>query len=404
MPSSEASLFWIAVIAVLAPLLAGFVPRRLVPEVVLLLVLGMVVGPNVLNWAVDGSEVDLLRELGLGMLFLLAGFEIDVEEITGRGGRRALVTWLFSLGAAFAAVLLLGHTGAITAEIAVAIALTSTALGTLLPILKDSGLQNTALGRTVMNHGAIGELGPVVAMAVLLGSRGDIESVVVLALFVVVAVAVGMVPLWVFREGSRVLAVVQRGSDTTAQTTVRLTMLLLITLTAIATAFGLDIILGAFAAGFILRRVMPEGDEQLETKLGGLAFGFLIPIFFVTSGMSIDIAAVLSAPGALVAFLVLLLLVRGVPVFVATRLDRVDNFSTREQMRVALYATTGLPLIVAVTGVAVEAGEMSSANASILVAAGAITVLALPMLATVLGGDEASAASRTHRPPREQES
>ncbi|MGB2949443.1 MAG: cation:proton antiporter [Rhodococcus sp. (in: high G+C Gram-positive bacteria)] len=404
MPSSEASLFWIAVIAVLAPLLAGFVPRRLVPEVVLLLVLGMVVGPNVLNWAVDGSEVDLLRELGLGMLFLLAGFEIDVEEITGRGGRRALVTWLFSLGAAFAAVLLLGHTGAITAEIAVAIALTSTALGTLLPILKDSGLQNTALGRTVMNHGAIGELGPVVAMAVLLGSRGDIESVVVLALFVVVAVAVGMVPLWVFREGSRVLAVVQRGSDTTAQTTVRLTMLLLITLTAIATAFGLDIILGAFAAGFILRRVMPEGDEQLETKLGGLAFGFLIPIFFVTSGMSIDIAAVLSAPGALVAFLVLLLLVRGVPVFVATRLDRVDNFSTREQMRVALYATTGLPLIVAVTGVAVEAGEMSSANASILVAAGAITVLALPMLATVLGGDEASEASRTHRPPREQES
>ena len=336
MPSSEASLFWIAVIAVLAPLLAGFVPRRLVPEVVLLLVLGMVVGPNVLNWAADGSEVDLLRELGLGMLFLLAGFEIDVEEITGRGGRRALVTWLFSLGAAFAAVLLLGHTGAITAEIAVAIALTSTALGTLLPILKDSGLQNTALGRTVMNHGAIGELGPVVAMAVLLGSRGDIESVVVLALFVVVAVAVGMLPLWVFREGSRVLAVVQRGSDTTAQTTVRLTMLLLITLTAVATAFGLDIILGAFAAGFILRRVMPEGDEQLETKLGGLAFGFLIPIFFVTSGMSIDIAAVLSAPGALVAFLVLLLLVRGVPVFVATKLDRVDNFSTREQMRVAL--------------------------------------------------------------------
>ena len=404
MPSSEASLFWIAVIAVLAPLLAGFVPRRLVPEVVLLLVLGMVVGPNVLNWAADGSEVDLLRELGLGMLFLLAGFEIDVEEITGRGGRRALVTWLFSLGAAFAAVLLLGYTGAITAEIAVAIALTSTALGTLLPILKDSGLQNTALGRTVMNHGAIGELGPVVAMAVLLGSRGDIESVVVLALFVVVAVAVGMLPLWVFREGSRVLAVVQRGSDTTAQTTVRLTMLLLITLTAVATAFGLDIILGAFAAGFILRRVMPEGDEQLETKLGGLAFGFLIPIFFVTSGMSIDIAAVLSAPGALVAFLVLLLLVRGVPVFVATKLDRVDNFSTREQMRVALYATTGLPLIVAVTGVAVDAGEMSSANASILVAAGAITVLALPMLATVLGGDEASEASRTHRPPREQES
>nr|WP_296767734.1 cation:proton antiporter [Rhodococcus sp. (in: high G+C Gram-positive bacteria)] len=384
MPSAGASLFWIALIAVLAPLLAGFVPRRLVPEVVLLLVLGMVVGPNVLALAVDGSEVDLLRELGLGMLFLLAGFEIDVAEITGRGGRRALVTWSISLVVAFAAVFLLGRSGVISAEIAVAIALTSTALGTLLPILKDGGLQKTALGRTVINHGAIGELGPVVAMAVLLGSRGDIESIVILGVFVVAAVAVGFIPLRLRREGSKLIAVIRRGSETTAQTTVRLTMLLLITLTAIATIFGLDIILGAFAAGFILRRVVPTGNDQLESKLEGLAFGFLIPIFFVTSGMSIDIGAVLAAPGILVAFLVLLVLVRGVPVFLATRLDRVDGFTTREQIRVALYATTGLPLIVAVTGVAVDAGEMTPANASILVAAGAITVLVLPLLATLL--------------------
>lgn len=400
MPSAGASLFWIALIAVLAPLLAGFVPRRLVPEVVLLLVLGMVVGPNVLGWATEGSEVDLLRELGLGMLFLLAGFEIDVSEITGRGGRRALVAWSVSLVAAFAAVWLLGRSGAVSAEIAVAIALTSTALGTLLPILKDSGLQSTALGRTVVNHGAVGELGPVIAMAVLLGSRGDIESIVILALFVVAAVAVGFVPVALRRDGSKLLAVIRRGSDTTAQTTVRLTVLLLITLTAIATLFGLDIILGAFAAGFILRRVMPSGDEQLETKLGGLAFGFLIPIFFVTSGMSIDIGAVMAAPGVLVAFLVLLVLVRGVPVFLATRWDKQAGFTTREQTRVALYATTGLPLIVAVTGVAVDSGEMSTANASILVAAGAITVLLLPMIATLLA-DDTEVPSRTRRRPRE---
>ncbi|KZF04989.1 MAG: cation:proton antiporter [Rhodococcus sp. (in: high G+C Gram-positive bacteria)] len=399
MPSAGASLFLIALIAVLAPLLAGFVPRRLLPEVVLLLVFGMIVGPNVLGWAVDGSEVDLLRQLGLGMLFLLAGFEIDVSEITGRGGRRAVVTWLISLTAAFAAVLLLGRSGAVSAEIAVAIALTSTALGTLLPILKDSGLQSSALGRTVINHGAIGELGPVIAMAILLGSRGDIESIVILGLFVLAAIAVGFVPLALRREGSKLLAVIRRGSDTTAQTTVRLTVLLLITLTAIATVFGLDIILGAFAAGFILRRVMPTGDEQLEVKLGGLAFGFLIPVFFVTSGMSIDVSAVIAAPGVLVAFLALLVLVRGLPVFFATRWDAQSEFSTREQVRVALYATTGLPLIVAVTGVAVDSGQMSTASASILVAAGAITVLVLPMIATLLAGD--TGASRSRRRPQE---
>ncbi|MDJ0361248.1 cation:proton antiporter [Rhodococcus sp. H29-C3] len=402
MPSAGASLFWISLIAVLAPLAAGFVPRRLLPEVVLLLVFGMLVGPNVLGLAVDGAEVDLLRELGLGMLFLLAGFEIDVSEITGRGGRRALTTWLVSLAAAFGAVFLLGQTGMATAEIAVAIALTSTALGTLLPILKDGGLQNTPLGRTVINHGAIGELGPVIAMAVLLGSRGDLKSILILALFVAAAVAVGFIPARLLREGSDLLAVIRRGAGTTAQTTVRLTMLLLITLTAIATIFGLDIILGAFAAGFILRRVVPSGDEQLETKLEGLAFGFLIPVFFVTSGMSIDIGAVLAEPGILLAFLALLVLIRGVPVFIATRLDRQENFTTREQFRVALYATTGLPLIVAVTGVAVDAGEMSTASASILVAAGAITVLVLPLIATLLASDPPKLEESPHEVhPRE---
>ncbi|MFD4179571.1 cation:proton antiporter [Rhodococcus sp. NPDC058514] len=389
MPSVGASLFWIALCAVIAPLLAGLVPRKLVPEVVLLLVAGIVVGPHVLDLAVTGSEIELLRELGLGMLFLLAGYEIDTDELTGRGGRRALITWLACLGLAFAVVGLLGMTGAIDAEIAVAIALTSTALGTLLPILKDSGMINTRLGRTILNHGAFGELGPVVAMAILLGSRGAGASLIVLAVFAALAVAVAFIPRGLRREGSKLASIIRLGSETTAQTTVRLTILLLVTLFALATIFDLDIILGAFAAGFILRRAMPSGDEKLEAKLDGLAFGLLIPIFFITSGMAIDVKAVAAAPGVLLAFLVLILLVRGLPVYFAERFDRGPELrdpppTRRERGRVALYAATGLPLIVAVTEVAVNAGQMSESNASILVAAGAITVLVLPLTASLL--------------------
>ena len=122
----------------------------------------------------------MLRELGLGMLFLLAGYEVEVDELVGRGGRRALATWLVCLGVALAVIGLIGLSDQIHAEIAVAIALTSTALGTLLPILKDSGMLGTRFGRTLMNHGAYGELGPIVAMAVLLGARGPVGSLVVL--------------------------------------------------------------------------------------------------------------------------------------------------------------------------------------------------------------------------------
>ena len=141
------SLFWIAVVAVIAPLLAALVPRSLVPETVLLLAFGVVIGPHVLGIATTGEAVEAFRELGLAMLFLLAGYEIELKELTGRGGRRALVTWVCGFLLALAFVALLGLAGLVTAELAVAIALVSTALGVLLPILRGRRAAQHALRR-----------------------------------------------------------------------------------------------------------------------------------------------------------------------------------------------------------------------------------------------------------------
>ena len=186
------------------------------------------------------------------------------------------------------------------------------------------------------------------------------------------------------RDGSRVLGVIQRGAETSGQTQVRLVVLLLVTLGVAAAVFELDAVLGAFAAGFVLRRLLPEGHESLEHKLEGLAFGLLIPVFFITSGMAIDPQAVLDEPVALVAFVALILLVRGGLVLLATWTTRVDGeraFDGRESVSMGLFAATGLPIIVAVTAVAVDAGEMTATNASVLVAGGALTVLICPFLA-----------------------
>ena len=384
MPGPAESIFWIALCAVLAPLLAALLLRGKVPEVVLLLVLGVVIGPHVLDLAVTGEGVEMLRELGLGMLFLLAGYEIEVDELVGRGGRRALATWAACFAVALGLIGLVGLTDAVHAEIAVAIALTSTALGTLLPILKDTGLLGSRFGRTLMNHGAYGELGPIVAMAVLLGARGFLESVLVLVGFFALALVVHRFSARISREGSAVLGVLQRGAESSGQPQVRLVVLLLVTLGVAAAVFELDVVLGAFAAGFVLRGLLPDGHVSLEHKLEGLAFGLLIPIFFITSGMAIDPQAVLDEPAALVVFVGLILLVRGGLVLVATRTTREDGhpvFDARESAAMALFASTGLPIIVAVTSVAVGAGEMTPTNASVLVAGGALTVLICPLLA-----------------------
>ena len=388
MPSVAESLLWISIVAVVAPIVAGLIPRRLVPEVVLLLGLGMLIGPFGLTLAVEGPPIELLSELGLGMLFLLAGFEIKPAELIGRAGRRAGLTWLTCLGLAFALTALLAAAGVVDAEVALAIALTSTALGTLLPILKDSGMTTGRVGESVLRHGAYGELGPVVAMALLLGTRGATTSLLILLVFAAVALLL-TIPSLRLRGGSSWLLVhIRHGAESTSQTPLRLTLLLLVTLSFVAHELDLDIVLAAFAAGFILRLALPDGDERFEARLEGIAFGLLVPVFFVTSGMAIDPRAIGRNPGAFAAVLALILIARALPVFISSRFlgPPQDRFDTRDGAAVALFAATGLPIIVAVTSVSVSSGEMSTESASVLVGAGATTVLLLPMLATVLLG------------------
>lgn len=149
----------------------------------------------------------------------------------------------------------------------------------------------------------------------------------------------------------------------------------------LAFLFQLDVVLGAFAAGFILRFVTPNGNHTLNLKLEGVGYGFLIPVFFVVSDASIDVKAVVANPALLITFIIMLLLVRAVPFFVATTLDhRVNPLDPQDKLTVSLYCTTALPLIVAVTSLAVQGGTMHQTTASTLVAAGAVTVFLMPLL------------------------
>lgn len=149
----------------------------------------------------------------------------------------------------------------------------------------------------------------------------------------------------------------------------------------LAFLFQLDVVLGAFAAGFILRFVTPNGNHTLNLKLEVVGHGFLIPVFFVVSGASIDVKAVVANPALLITFIIMLLLVRAVPIFVATTLDhRVNPLDPQDKPTISLYCTTALPLIVAVTSLAVQGGTMHQTTASTLVAAGAVTVFLMPLL------------------------
>ena len=211
-----------------------------------------------------------------------------------------------------------------------------------MPILRERLLAGTRVGDSILAYGTWGELGPVLAMSVLLSARTGIETLLILGLFAAVCVLLAVVPSRSKRVGSRFFAFVEERADTTSQTFVRLTVLILVTLVAFSAIFSLDIVLGAFAAGFVLRYIIPEGNHTLETKLDGLAYGFLIPVFFTVSGAKIDLTAVVSRPGLLVGFIVALLIIRAVPIVVSMSIcPKTRDVSAYGRITVALYCKIG---------------------------------------------------------------
>lgn len=377
------SLAVITCIAAFVPIIARMIPHRLIPEAVFLLLIGALCGPYCAGFIHVDDTVLFLSDLGLAFLFLLAGFEIEPKKIVGPQGRHGLITWVVTMLAAAFLVWIIGLIEVSWIEaIVVAIAMTTTALGTLLPILAERKLLNTAVGDAVLAYGTWGELGPVLAMAFLLSARSTLASFLVLLALLALCVAVVLSARGVKRYGRKIFEWVNEASQTTSQAYVRNTVFLLILLLAAASIFKLDLVLGAFAAGFVLRQLVPEENTTLELKLNGMAHGFFIPLFFVVSGAEIDLASIGAAPLMLLAFMGLLLVIRGVPILAAQHLSKHSrNLNFREKVSVSLYCTTALPLIVALTSVAMDSGDMSPQVASALVAAGALTVLLMPLLA-----------------------
>lgn len=383
------SLLAVVLVAALAPVAAALVRPRF-PQVVFLIVGGVLIGPQVLRVGYP-ADIALFSNIGLGFLFLLAGYELDPRLFRQRPGRLAIAGWLVALGLSVAVVSLLAAIGFVRAFVPVALALTTTALGTLLPILHDNNMLTGPFGPYVMAAGAVGELLPILAISIFLGTHGSFVALISLAGMALVAYLLTFVPH--IARGQRIGRVVREGQHATSQITLRWSIVLLVLLLAVASSFGLDAVLGAFVAGAVLRRSTPGDAQALEGKLEIVGYGFFIPLFFVASGMNLDIVSIIHSPGRMVVFLLLLLAVRGLPsmLIYARSLDR------RQRVQMTLLTATSLPLLVALSEIGLANGTMLPENAAALVGAGALSVLVYPTAAVALarrgrGGAGSSAA------------
>ncbi len=376
------NLLAVMVVALCAPLVLGFVPALRMPAVVLEILAGVVLGPSVLGWVEIDLVVEVLGLLGLAFLLFLAGLEIDVHRLRGRLLRLAVLGYLVTLligsgiGAGFDLL------GWVDDPLLMAVTLSATSLGLVVPVLKDAGHVDGELGQTTIAASSVADFAAVLLLSLLFsateGSTGG--RIVLLVMFALLVMASGVVVALAGRS-MRLGEVLLRLQDTTAEIRVRGATVLLVGFVVLAERFGLESILGAFLAGAVIGLLDRDASShpQFRLKLDAIGYGFLIPVFFVTSGLRLDVTALADSPSALLQvplFVVALLCARGLPALLYT-----SSLGLRAAVTAGLLQATSLPFIVTATQIGLLVGLMDPSTATGLVCAGLVSVLVFPAVA-----------------------
>ena len=373
-------------IAFVVPLALACVPRLRVPAVVVEIVLGIVVGPQVLDWARVDEPVAILSVIGLGFLLFLCGLEVDLELLRGRVLSLAALAFAVSLLLALGVGALLDVAGLVRSPLLAAVILTATSLGLVLPTLQEGDRQRSRFGQLVFAGATLGNLVSALLLSLLFSRDStDLGTRVVLLGGFVVTVVVLVLALSRRRASMPLSKLLVRLQDTTAQIRVRGTMFLLLLLVLAAQEFGLAAILGAFVAGAIVSVLDRDGvrtHPMFRAKLDALGYGFVIPVFMVAAGLSFDVQALVDDPSVLLRvplFLLALLLVRGAPALVFR-----SEIGARKSVAAGLLLATSLPFIVAATEIGQSLGVITRGTAAAFVTAGLVSALVFPVVADAL--------------------
>lgn len=166
METSLYNLLGIAVIAFLVPFLLGFVPRLRIPAIVLEIVAGIIIGPQVLNLIHVDNAVQLLSTLGVAFLLFLAGMELDLEQLRGLPLQLGAAGFIASVVLALIGAFLMHEMGLVNSPALVGVAIASTSVGIVIPVFKDTGNLNSPVGLFTVAGGSAGEFGAVVLLGI----------------------------------------------------------------------------------------------------------------------------------------------------------------------------------------------------------------------------------------------
>jgi Kef-type K+ transport system membrane component KefB len=381
-------LLWISLVAFTAPLVVTLVPRLRVPAIVLEIVGGIIIGPQLLDVVRPDVHVELMSSIGLAFLLFLAGLEVDLARLRGPLAGLAVRAFVVSMGLALVVAYVLNLLGTDEDPLLLAIIFVATSLGVLVPVLKDTGEITSEFGQLIFIAGSLAEFGSILLLSLFFSKESSSPGASLLLLIgfgvVIAAGSVLMGRAWHSHWLARQMA---RLEETSSQLRVRGAVTIMFAFVAMANHLGLEAILGSFIAGALVR-VLDRSDAivsaELRLKLEAIGFGFVVPFFFVTTGMKLDVNALFgswSAGKEIVFFLVALIIVRGLPAVLYRA-----RFGARRCYVAGLMQATSLTFIVVAAHVGHQLGKIDAATEAALVTAGLLSVLVFPALALALSG------------------
>jgi Kef-type K+ transport system membrane component KefB len=383
---SFTGLVLVCVVAFVAPLLLGLLPRVRLPAVVLEILAGIAIGPAGLNWVAIDEPIRVLSLVGFAFLLFLVGLELDLRLLRGKRLQLTVAGFVASILLAYAIALVLQGFNIVKSPLLFALCLSATAPGIIAPVLKDVGESATEFGQLILAAATIADFGTVFLLSLFFSrEHSSIGTQLILMGGFAVLTVVIVLAMTVVERSSALSAALSRLQDSTAQIRIRGAFVLMVGFTALAARLGLELILGAFVAGALLavldadyRQTHPKFHEKLEA----IGFGVFVPVFFVTSGLKFDVHALFGDSTTVLRvplFLLLLLATRGLPALLYRPL-----VGPAKSVVAGLLQATSLPFIVAVTTIGIELNVMTRPNASALVAAGLLSVVIFPTTALTL--------------------
>lgn len=391
MSVSFGTLAAVMAIALAAPLLVNLRPSLRMPSAVAEIVLGIVVGPSGFGWIHIDQPISILSVLGLALLLFLAGLEIDAGRLR-HGLQRLGTAYAASVALGVLVALVIAVPEDIDSPLFVGITLASSTVGLIVPILRDADQTETRFGQAVLAGTSVAEFGAILLLSLFFSQHASSTGsrLFLLALFAVTIalVGLGLSGLGRLRWASLTLSRLER---TSAQLGVRIAVAVLIGFAALASALGLETILGVFLAGLVLRMV--DREEQLihsefRLKIEAIGYGFLVPVFFISSGLMLDFRGLFLDPSHLLlvpVFLLGLLIARGLPALLYRR-----ELGDSEAAALGLLQSASLTVIVVAANLGHQLHVFDDPTDAALVAAGVLSVIIFPSGALAVLGRSAT--------------